>query len=863
MIIDQWDRTRARGEGAGVFAEVVRAQRQRQGLTQEELAAKAGLGVRTVRKIEAGSVGTPRPATVRLLADAFGLVDDDRERFCQTAAGEPTEPATRPNLPAQLPAEVSAFTGRDEELAYLDALLARAVDQPNAVVISALSGTAGVGKTALAVHWAHRIRDRFPDGQLYVNLRGYDPDKPMAPADALARFLTALGMVGPDLPQDLDDRAARYRSELVGRRMLIMLDNAGSVDQVRPLLPGSSSSTVVVTSRDSLTGLIAVDGARRLELDLLQQGEAVTLLRRLIGPRVDAEPQAADTLAGQCARLPLALRVAAELAVFRPAIPLAELVVELADQQRRLDLLGGGDPHTAVRTVFSWSIQHLPHDAAGTFRLLGLHPGPDIEPYAAAALADTSIETARRRLELLTRAHLLNPTGPGRYSMHDLLRAYAADLARICDSDQSRDTALTRLLDHYRHTASVAMDLAYPYERERRPSVPPAGTPAPGLPEPAQAIGWLDVELPNLLAAAHHAARSGSPEHTWHLSAILHRHLRTCGHYRDAEALHHRALTTAHTRSDRAGEFDAQLGLGHIHRRQGRYQPALEHYRQALKMARTTGNLDGKGEALRGLGDVHWLQGRYLQAMDHFGQVLQITRSTGNHAGELNAHLGLGHINLRQGQHEQAIDHFGQVLQIARSTGNHAGELNALFGLGHLHWLQGRYGQATESFGRVLEIARLTGHRTGELDAMLGLGWVDARQGKYEQATDRYQGALDLAREISSRNGQFEAFYGLGRLHRATGNADESLTHHRQALALATDLAQPSDQARAHDGLAHAHHHLGQLEQARLHWKQALDILTGLGVDHTEDGEATTSVIRAHLAALDQAADPIRPPADV
>lgn len=311
-------------------------------------------------------------------------------------------------VPAQLPLDPAGFTGREEELARLEKVLGASSARPTAVVVSAVSGTAGVGKTALAVHWAHRARDRFPDGQLYVNLRGYDPDRPLTAPDALVRFLTALGVSEQDIPPEQDDRAARYRTEVADRRMLIVLDNAATVEQVRPLLPGTGSCAVLVTSRDSLAGLVAREGAQRLDLDLLPADAARTLLRRLIGPRAEAEPDAVDALAAQCARLPLALRVAAELAVTRPGTPLTDLVAELADQQRRLYLLDAeGDPRAAVVTVFSWSLRQLPPEAARTFRLLGLHPGPDLDAHAAAALTGSTVPDARRALEILARAHLV------------------------------------------------------------------------------------------------------------------------------------------------------------------------------------------------------------------------------------------------------------------------------------------------------------------------------------------------------------------------------------------------------------------------------------------------------------------------
>jgi DNA-binding SARP family transcriptional activator len=388
----------------------------------------------------------------RVLADELGVEPGPelrrlQERILAADAGLDPEPAGGPaiggraQIPRELPADVDRFTGRTAELAELDRLLtadgspgpagpAGSVLSTGPPVICAVAGTAGVGKTALAVHWAHRVRDAFPDGQLYVDLRGYDPGEPVPAADALARFLRALGVPGQDIPADSPERAARYRSLLDGRRALVVLDNAASVEQVRPLLPGTPSCVVVVTSRDSLAGLVARHGARRLGLGLLPLGGAVSLLRELIGERVDADAAAAVALACQCAHLPLALRVAAELAAARPDLKLARLAGELADEQRRLDLLdAGGDPRTALRAVFSWSYRRLPADAAQAFRLAGVHPGSDLDAHAVAALTGASAEQAGDLLRQLARGHLVYPTAPGRYAMHDLLRAYAASLA--------------------------------------------------------------------------------------------------------------------------------------------------------------------------------------------------------------------------------------------------------------------------------------------------------------------------------------------------------------------------------------------------------------------------------------------------
>jgi DNA-binding SARP family transcriptional activator len=385
-------------------------------------------------------------------------------------------PRTTPvDVPRQLPADVAGFTGRGRHLAELDLLLPGIAGEPGdrrgaggrpaAPMIFAVSGTAGVGKTALAVHWAHQVAEWFPDGQLYVNLRGYDPERPVTANEALGGFLRALGVADQDIPADTAERAAKFRSLLAGRRMLVLLDNAGEAEQVRPLLPGNPACVTLATSRSSLTGLVARDGAVRLDLDLLAAGEAVALLRALIGPRADAEPQPVAALAEQCARLPLALRVAAELAIARPARPLADLVAELADKKRRLDLLeAGGDPRTAVRAVFSWSCRQLDPGTLRVFWLAGLHPGPDIDAYEVAALAEVTADRAGQALGFLDRVHLIHNVAPGRYGMHDLLRAYAREVAAAQGADPERRKAPTRLLGYHLYTAASVTDALLPDE---------------------------------------------------------------------------------------------------------------------------------------------------------------------------------------------------------------------------------------------------------------------------------------------------------------------------------------------------------------------------------------------------------------
>jgi tetratricopeptide (TPR) repeat protein/DNA-binding SARP family transcriptional activator len=746
-------------------------------------------------------------------------------------------------VPAQLPSDVHGFTGRNDELDELDRLLIKEGDQSTAVVISAVAGTAGVGKTALAVRWAHLARDAFPDGQLYVDLRGYGPDQPISAEKALARFLTDLGVAAPDIPLDVDDRAARYRTEINGRRMLVVLDNAASVEQVRPLLPGTPSCSVVVTSRDSLPGLVALHGGCRLDLDLLPLPDAVSLLHKLIGQRVEAEPEAAAALATQCARLPLALRVAAELATTRPRAPLADLVRELADQAQRLQRLdAGGDPRAAVRVVFSWSYKHLPADAARAFRLAGVHPGSDLDAYAVAALTNTSVDTARRSLDVLAQAHLMHLTSAGRYGAHDLLRAYACDLARSQDSESDRRTALSRLFDYYLAAAATAKDALSPAERRRQPHISAAASLTPAVADPAAARAWLDAERPNLVAVCTHAAAHGWPGHTIRLATNLFRYLDSGAHFTDALSIHTDARNAASQTGDRAAEAYALANLGVVHMRQGRYEQAAKHYQGALGLFGETDDRVGEARTLTHLGLINWRRGRYQQAAEHHGQALTRYRQTGTRIGEANALSNLGLVSWRQGSYEKAAECHRQALILYRETGFRFGEANALANLGVVYLRQGQYDRAADDLRQALTLFRETGNRVGVGYALVNLGVVNLRQGRYERAADDLRQALTLFRETGDRDGEAEALNRMGETLHATGQPEQARTQHAAGLALAVQTGDRFQQARAHAGLADTHYAAGEHGLARRHWQHALTLYTTLGVPDADD-------VRAHLAA--------------
>ncbi|MEW2395885.1 tetratricopeptide repeat protein [Streptomyces sp. NPDC046862] len=737
-------------------------------------------------------------------------------------------------LPAQLPADVADFSGRDAELAALDRLLTGTEVGPTAVAVTVVSGTAGVGKTALAVHWAHRTRRRFPDGQLYVNLRGYDPDRPMPPGDALTRFLTVLGVPGDAIPLDVDERASRFRSETAGRRMLVVLDNALSEEQVRPLLPGSSSCAVVVTSRNSLAGLVALNGARRVTLSPLPLPEAVALLRTLVGPRATSEPAATAALAEQCARLPLALRIAAELAGARPSLALAELVAELADQQRRLDLLdAGGDRRAAVEAVFSWSCQRLPAPAARTFRLLSLHPGPDADAYAVAALTSAPdshlptahptldeplrdpahdllpdpshdpLRTAHRTLDLLARAHLLQHVRPGRFGTHDLLRAYADRLSRTHDSQAERQAALVRLFDHYLGAAAAAMDVLYPAERHHRPEATPTTGVLPDLRDPAAARAWLDAERPTLAAICAVAADRGSPGHAVRLAALLFRYL-DAGHHTEALEIHRNALRAAATSGDLGGQAHALTNLGVVHWRLADAASAADHLVRALALHRTTGDRAGQARTLSNLGNVHWRLGNLREAARDHRRALVLYGETGDRVGQARTLTNLGNVCLRLGEEEQAAAHQRRALALHEQTGDRIGRARTLTHLGNACLRLGEYEEAVVHQRQALALFRQLGHAGGEAYALSGLGDVRLRQGEEEQAAAHQRRALDLFRENGERYGEASALNGLAEALHAGGRHDEALDHHTTAATVAAATGETDQRIRAHTGAARA-----------------------------------------------------------
>jgi DNA-binding SARP family transcriptional activator/tetratricopeptide (TPR) repeat protein len=677
------------------------------------------------------------------------------------AGREPGPPVagSRP-VPRELPAPVAHFAGRAAELAALTGLLDQAdAEMPGAVVISAIGGTAGVGKTALAVHWAHQVAHRFPDGQLYANLRGFDPSGlPMAPGQAIRKFLAALGIQADQIPADIDAQACLYRSVLADQRVLIVLDNARDSDQVRPLLPASPGSLAVVTSRSQLAGLVAVEGARPLTLDVLTEAEARELLSRRLGAEQIADTAAADELIRLCARLPLALAIAAARGATRPGLPLAAVTAELRDAHGQLDTLDAGDAATNIRAVFSWSCQSLTTPAARMFRLLGVQPGPDISAYAAASLAGIARDKARAALDELSRASLIGEHIPGRFAFHDLLRAYAAEQARDIDGDAECQAAIGRVLDHYVHTANAAAALLYPARSARPPGPPVRGAAPEQFAGYRSARAWFDAEYPVLIAATGLAAQAGFHAHAWHLPWMLGEFLDRRGHRQDWAATQ----------------------------------------RIALSAARRAGDLDAQGRAHRDLGYACASLGAFGDAQSHLRCALDISHQLRDQAGLARVHYALARLSEMRGDQRQALDEAWQALALYRAAGHRAGEGRLLNAVGWYHALLGDHRRAVAFCEQAIAMLRDLGDRAGQADAWDSLGYAHHGLGQYAEAVTCYQRAVDPYRDLGDLGSQAQALTRIGDTHHAAGSPGAARDAWQQALAIFDELGHPSaSQVRA------------------------------------------------------------------
>ncbi|GAA1636642.1 AfsR/SARP family transcriptional regulator [Actinoplanes couchii] len=631
-------------------------------------------------------------------------------------------------VPRQLPADVQAFSGRTAELSGLERLLDsgdRGDGGPSSVVIAAINGMPGVGKTALAVHWAHHVADRFPDGQLYVNLRGFGPTEPMmGSSEALRGFLTALGVSPNRIPAGLDAQASMYRSLVAGQRVLIVLDNARDAEHVRPLLPGTPPAVALVTSRDHLTGLVATEGVHPVRLDLLSPSEARALFdRRLGAPASIAEPEAAERIVTACALLPLALAIAAARAR-QNGFPLATLAADLDDITRRLDTLDSGDPNSRVHAVFSWSYATLSPPARRLFRLLALHPGPDISAAAAASLDGRQPAEVLRSLTELTRASLLDEHRPGRYTCHDLLHAYALERARHTDPAPERAGAVQRSVSHYVHTAVRAgrlMDPARPIPEP--PPVLPGVIPEP-VPALDQALTWFGTEQQVLMNVIRHATTAGMPDHTWQAVYALTPYLKRKGLWHTWLTVQRLGLVAARRLGDPVAVAQMLRGLAVANMKLGRYRLAETHQREALRLFQDLGDRENEGNVHHGLAATFAFQGRYREALDHAQRMLDLHRETGQPAWQADAMNVIGACLARLGEYATGLPYGEQAVQMHRQAGDRYGEAASWDTLGELNHGLNRYSEAIACYRNALVIYPLIGERYYEAETLIRLGEV-------------------------------------------------------------------------------------------------------------------------------------------
>ncbi|WP_213005884.1 AfsR/SARP family transcriptional regulator [Paractinoplanes toevensis] len=651
---------------------------------------------------------------------------------------EPLPPPATHRGPALLPSDAWGFTGREPQLARLDETLAGSAEQPTAVPIGLITGAPGVGKTTLAVHWAHRVAARFPDGQLYVNLRGFDPGgRTTAPADAVRRFLDALGVPATGVPQGLEAQAALYRSLISGRRMLVVLDNAHDADQVRPLLPGTSSVVVLVTSRNRLTGLVAIDGARPLTLDVMSRAESRELLQRRLGAeRVQQEEEHAARVVTLCAGLPLALAIVAARAQ-ESSFSLAALAGELGRAGRQLDSLDAGDSLTQVRAVFSWSYQALNPAGAHLLRLLGLHPGPDLGTRAAESLAGADV---RAGLAELTRASLLIEHSPGRYTLHDLLRAYAMELISPADRP---DEAFTRLADHYLHSAAAADRLLNPL---RRASILALAEPAPGTTtdDAADPAAWFATERANLLAVLGRAAESGLERQTWQLAWAADSALDRLGHWPDLVGSWELALGA--TRDTRALAY-AHRRLAHGFTLLGRDAEAEAQLREVLRLYEEADDLTGQAITHHSLSYMYDTRDDVERALHHSELALACSERAGNTEEVARALNAVGWCHGRLGDHARALTYCRKALVLI-DPADHRTLADTWDSIGYAHHHLSEYDLAADAYRTALAMARRAEDRYLEATLLTHLGDTCVAAGDRKAAGAAWRPAVELLAAI-------------------------------------------------------------------------------------------------------------------
>jgi tetratricopeptide (TPR) repeat protein/DNA-binding XRE family transcriptional regulator len=845
----------AEGPAQG-FGSLLRRLRDEAGLTQEELAEAASLSPRSISDLERGINATARKETARLLADALGLTGPRRTHFEATARGNSPEvsPVGGSGPPGgsavaaatrTLPRDISGFTGRAAELARLTAGLADTAAAGGVVGIHAIGGMAGIGKTTLAVHAAHQLAGQFPDGQIFLPLHAHTPgQRPVDPADALSSLLLAAGLGAEAIPAGLDARAGCWRDHLAGKKVLLVLDDATGHEQVRPLLPGTAGSLVLITSRRRLT---ALEDAAVISLDTLPPDEAAHLLGRLATrPDIGPGDKSVAEITRLCGYLPLAIGMLARQLHHHLAWTPAGLAAELATSRDRLELMHA--ENLSVAAAFKLSYQDLTAGQRRLFRRLGLHPGPDIDAHAAAALDGTSLATARRQLRALYDHHLISEPASGRFRLHDLLREHAQALA-AADDPSAREAATGRLLDYYLHTA-LAADKHIPRKNKSPVAtvLPPARPPdcAPPVSTQRQAAAWLEAERANMHAATDYAAANELPVHAMLIPAAMASFLGV-RHYRDqALSLHQTALAAARQAGDRPGQGRALNWVASAQIDTTQFAAAEATLQEALALHRDLGDHGGQADALNALGRVYWPTGDYPAAVSCLQQALELFRGLGHPRGQAQALNGLGAVRRLTGDYPTAVACHQQALGLFREIGHQHGQCEALTHLAVVQRLTGDYPAAIASLRLAQALHRDLGDRYKQAWTRSELGILQRLAGDYPAAESSHQQALEDWSGMRDHSGQARALNELGLVQQLTGDYPAAETSHLQALMLYRDLGQRQEQAEVLNSLGELSSRCAASQQAREYHNQALAIARDVGAP-LEEARALEGIGRCYL----------------
>ena len=784
-------------EAPVTFAGVLRGLRTGAQLTQEELARTANLSIRAVSDLERGVATTPHRDTVRLLADALQLIGPVRAEFEAAARGPAADQAVTGGVAAAtrtLPRDVASFTGREPQLGALVEAVTRA---GGGAGIYAIGGMAGVGKTAFAVHAAHQLAGRFPAGQIFLPLHGHTPgQRPVNPGDALASLLLTIGVPAGQIPAAMEARVALWRDQLVSQRLLLVLDDAVSSEQVLPLLPGADGSLILVTSRRHLT---ALEDATAISLDTLAPAEAAALLVRLAGrPGLSPDDAAVSEISRLCGYLPLAIGMLARQLHHHPAWSLAGRAAELAAERDRLELMA--TENVSVAAAFDLSYDDLAPGQQRLFRRLALHPGIEFDGHTAAALDGTGLAAARRSLEILYDQCLLTEVAQGRYRMHDLLRQHARTLAGRLDPGPDRELAVSRLLDYYQHTAALAESLI---ARRAVPAfaAPAAPASAPVLPGRDQALAWARAERASLLACLDHAVTTGQHPRVIALTTGMSGLLRHDGPWAEALTRLATALHAAQLLGDRLAQANVLTDLGRFRLLTDDFAGTARDLAEALAIYRDVDNRLGQANALNSLGDMRRLVGDYPAASQDLEEALGVYREIGSRLGQANVLTNLGIMRRLTGDYPAAARNLEEALGVYRDLDDHPGQTMALNNLGLIRRGTGDFAGATRDLEEALTISRGTSDRLDLANALSYLGTVRRLTGDFAGAARDLEEGLAIYREIGNRSAEAEALNEAGTLYRVRGDLARARSGHQRALALSREVGIAWDEAHALAGL--------------------------------------------------------------